>query len=264
MNMRVLGPLKIFPDCHLWLAAFSAEVRNGPSQLANDLANARMDDKDLKRWERYRPLLKKQQFLSSRLAVRAVLDQEFGDFSKDVVFTTDVRGRPKISCSTIDEAYCISLSHSAQLIAVAISKGECSPGVDVEMLQPLRGTAFRHLITDEEIAWMQKTGEMGMAGAISAVWTIKEAVWKSLGGPDQLTASEITFSDCAEGLTSRILHPGFAGNNVQLKLFASEDILHLPAATRINTKWTESIRIPFVGCFARRANPSYSKKFETT
>jgi phosphopantetheinyl transferase len=204
MTMHVTGPLMIAPGCHVWLAVFSPELNDSLSRQNSELSTASLSSSDFRRWEQYRPLEKKRQFLNSRLAVRSVLKEEFGPAASRIRMETGAGGRPILISSGVRECPEISLSHSDTAVAVAISRCGIPVGVDIEKIEPLKVRSLRFVTANScEMALYHRQNVLSETEFLRTLWTIKESVWKSLGGPGEITASDITVAYGEDGL----LHP---------------------------------------------------------
>lgn len=256
MRMQLTEPVEVFPHCSLWLVYFNPESDEAASNWSIDLVDAKLSNRDLLRWKQFRPAVKKQQFLDSRLAVRAVLKRELGDDAELVQFDSDSQGRPVLQSEGVNHGLQISLSHSENVVAVAISNGEFPIGVDIEIGVQLRADALRLISTHphERIWCDQWIGRE--AEALLALWTVKEAVWKSLHGGIGISISDI-WVDFTNGVfmprISPLLHKDERFRTqpfvVQCEAIAS-DALSLPPH--------EYATIGILGCAVQRVTPAKS------
>lgn len=192
MRMQLTEPVEVFPHCRLWLVYFNPESDEAASNQSTGLVEAKLSSRDLLRWKQFRPETKKQQFLASRLAVRAVLKRELGADADLVQFDSDSKGRPVLQSEGMNHGLQISLSHSKNAVAIAISNGEFPIGVDFEIEGPLRTDALRLIATQPHEGiwcdqWIGRESE-----ALLTLWTVKEAVWKSLHGSIGISISDIS------------------------------------------------------------------------
>ncbi len=248
MTIQLSGPFDVLTDCHLWIASYSTAHDAGEEYHSEDLAISLFGQQDLTRWRRFRPVEKKLQFLVSRMVVGMVLEKEFGPIGSTFTLDSDSRGRPKIVTATGEEFCRISLAHSGTVIAVVVSRSAFSVGVDVEVDQPLHIDALRKVaVSQAEMRWL---GCLGEKSAALVVWVVKEAVWKSLGGPEEVTAAEIVVECQANGFISYILHPSFASVGIQLATFSSRGFL-LPSSAGLTTEVSLPAGISLLGCVAQ-------------
>ncbi|MBC7966696.1 MAG: 4'-phosphopantetheinyl transferase superfamily protein, partial [Fuerstia sp.] len=220
--MHLADPVEVFPDCRLWLAYFDDESGDPVVSPEDALAEAKMSDRDQLRYQQYRPAVKKRQFLNSRRAVRSVLQRELGDTAAHVQFDSDSQGCPILVSEQIGCLPQISLSHSGNAVAVAISTHAFPIGVDIEIVEPLRAEALRQVAAHpHERAWCdQQTGRE--SDALATLWTIKEAVWKTLHSGGEITMAEISIEVHAGVLTSCVEHPAFKDAKFRTQLFVVE------------------------------------------
>ena len=253
MTIHLYGPLAVLSDSHLWLASFHPDASDDPTTLLEDLSYAQLDTRDLQRWNRFRPLDKKRQFLKSRVAVRTVLERELGAEAQCLFLRTNLRGRPFLHDNKGQERYQISLSHSGPLIAIVFSTGSASVGVDIENVQQIRKTALQNVtLRNEELEWMQRTGVSGNLGALLSVWTVKEAVWKALGGPESVTAANFTTHYDSEGAISCVLDGEKEGNKIQVTLFGPPAACPFSPLNWVPIKDDVFSNVSFLGCVAQK------------
>jgi phosphopantetheinyl transferase len=217
--MHLAEPVEVFPDCRLWLAYFDDGSGDSVSSPENALAEAALSARDQLRWQQYRPAAKKRQFLNSRRAMRSVLQRELGDTAAHVQFDSDSQGCPVLVSEQIGRLPQISLSHSGNAVAVAISTHAFPVGVDIEIVEPLRAEALRQVAAHpHERAWCDRqTGRE--SDALATLWTIKEAVWKTLHCGGELAMSEISTEFHAGILTPCVEHSAFKDAKFRTQLF---------------------------------------------
>ena len=217
--MHLADPVELFPDCRLWLAYFNDGSGDPVSSPENALAEAKMSARDQRRWQKYRPAEKKQQFLNSRRAVRAVLQREFGDDAAHVQFDCDAQGSPVLLSEQVGPWPQMSLSHSGNAVAIAISSNTFPTGVDIEVVEPLRAEALRLIAShSQERVWCnQETGHE--SDALATLWTIKEAVWKTLHSSDEIPISEISIEFDRGMLTPHVVNSVFNDAKFRTQLF---------------------------------------------
>lgn len=192
MTNRLWGPFQLLPDCRLWLAEDCINSNAKTSGLQRQLAEAHLSGRDLDRWDRYRPPKKKRQFLSSRLAIRAVLNREFGTASDNYVVEAMESGQPILKHSCQYPMASISLSHTGNMTAIVLGEKRHGLGVDLEIIQPLNvRTLSLTFMNQFEHDWLAEEGLSESPEATLAIWTLKEASWKALGGPSDRAFAEI-------------------------------------------------------------------------
>ena len=180
MTIQLADPVEILPGCRLWLARSDGLVEGLSAINECELTRAKFSDRDLSRWQHFRAAVKKRQFLNSRLAMRAVLQREFGDEAENIAYESDSNGCPFLSSSKQFRTPHISLSHSENAVAVAISDGEYPVGVDIEVSNPIHTNALRFVaLHPNEQVWCDSHAGLE-SEALTTLWTIKESVWKTL------------------------------------------------------------------------------------
>ncbi len=234
MTMHLAEPVRVFPDCRLWLASFDHDLPKSVSNTEVDLEQAKMTNRDLIRWRQFRPAEKKRQFLNSRLAVRAMLQREFAAEAEDIQFDSDSNGCPILTSRNGTRYAQISLSHSENVIAVAISNSEFPIGVDIEVDQPLHSDALRLVaLHPHEQTWCDsQTGRE--SDALLTLWTVKESVWKTLQCGNSISAASISVGFDDGTLTSGVSNPSLSDVIFRSQLFVlqceavASDTLLLP------------------------------------
>ena len=200
MKMHLADHVEVLPQCRLWLAYFEGDSEGSIAATAQDIAEAKLSTQDLYRWQQFRPAAKKRQFLNSRLAIRAVLKREFGNDAENITYDSDAFGCPILrSREKLAHVPHISLSHSENAVAVGISDAEYPVGVDIKVSNPLRTDALRFVaLHPHEQAWCDLHAGR-KSEALTTLWTIKEAVWKTLREMQDIPFSDISvLFDCGK------------------------------------------------------------------
>lgn len=192
MTHQLSGPFEPLPGCRLWLSEDLTGSDVGESGPHQEFAEAHLCDQDLLRWNRYRPPEKKRQFLNSRLAIQAVLKREFGTASDSYRVETIETGQPVLKHTYQSSLASISLSHTGNIAAIVVSDNQQGLGVDIEVVKPLNiHTLGLTFLNPLELDWLAKETLEKSPEMILAIWTLKEALWKALGGPRDAAMSEI-------------------------------------------------------------------------
>jgi len=248
--MHLADPVEVFPDCRLWLAYFDDGSGDPVFSPKNALAEAKLSVRDQLRWRQYRPAAKKRQFLNSRRAVRAVLQRELGDDAAHVQFDSDSQGCPVLLSQQVGQWPHMSLSHSGNAVAVAISTNAFPIGVDIEVVGPLRAEALRLIASHpRERAWYDRqTGRE--SDALATLWTIKEAIWKTLHCSDEVPISEISIEFYRGMLTPYVANSAFKDAKFRTQLFVVECFPVVPETIRLTTGPSRTIALR--GCVAQR------------
>lgn len=118
--------------------------------------------------------LKEQKFYAWKLLEYA-LKRSFGSDIKTVKFT---KQNGKWTC----DEYKFSISHCNDVLAVAVSRENV--GVDVELVNPARFKMdlARKICAERELINLLLLNENERALKLNAMWTVKEAAFKRLGG----------------------------------------------------------------------------------
>lgn len=192
MTNQLWGPFHITPNCRIWVAEDRTFKDATESELAKSFSEARLTNREVDRWNRYRPLEKKRQFLNSRLVIRSVLNSEFGTDSASLIMDSLESGQPILVNSHGSRVANVSLSHTRNITTIALSDTRYGLGVDIETIQPLNERAFGlSFINQFEREQMEQEGFIDNLNAMLAIWTLKEAFWKALGGPPQISLGDI-------------------------------------------------------------------------
>ena len=250
MTLHLTEPVHVFPDCRLWLASFNHEQSASASNREADLDQAKLTSRDLVRWQQFRPAEKKQQFLNSRLAVRAVLQREFAEAAEEIQFDSDPHGRPVLTVQEGPIATQISLSHSRNAIAVVISNNEFPIGVDIEVVAKLHSEALRLIaFHPDEQSWCDnQTGRE--SDALATLWTVKESVWKTLHQEHSIPIASISIEFDGGILSPRVSNPEFADAVFRLQLFTVDCEPIMPDTLRLPPSFST-----FRGCVTQRLSP---------
>lgn len=192
MLHRLWGPFHLMPNCRLWVAEDRTCKDATESAQDQRLAETLLTNRDRDRWNRYRPLEKKRQFLSSRLVIRDVLNCEFGTNSANLFVDTMESGRPMLVDSRGRRVASISLSHTGNMTTIALSDIRYDLGIDIETVQQMNARAFGlSFINRFEYDQLMKEALTEDPNAMLAIWTLKEAFWKALGGPQDTALGDI-------------------------------------------------------------------------
>lgn len=175
------APVRDFAAVHAWFCDL-----DNPRPLAGVDESAVSSD-ELARAERLVDEEKRRRFLRGRATVRSVIGELLGIPARDVEFTVDPEGKPRVvqprtcgSCAPPPLHVNWSRSQDVLLLA-ATTRGEL--GVDVEISDPrldLLALAETHFTSDEQASLRALPAEQ-RAASFFRCWTAKEAVLKALG-----------------------------------------------------------------------------------
>jgi phosphopantetheinyl transferase len=235
MNMHLAERIEVLPQCRLWLAYFDGDSDESISATTHDIAEAKFSTQDLHRWQQFRPVAKKRQFLNSRLAIRAVLQKEFGTDADDIQFSSDALGCPSLQSGRTEHIAHISLSHSENVVAVLISNGEYAVGVDVEVSNPLRTDALRFVaLHPHEQMWCDSHAGLE-SEALTTLWTIKESVWKTIREMRDIPFAEISVAFDSGIPTPAISHYFSETLRFRTQLFVQNCVQIVPGTLCLST-----------------------------
>jgi phosphopantetheinyl transferase len=163
----------------------SVELRTMYDQLSE--ANRRRSD-------RYRSATRQTQFLLARLLVLHLLKNGPG-LSVDGVEVTQLNsGQPVLCRSNEPMDLRVSISHSGNVAAVALSTGRVSPGIDIELEERLNISAMRFMLGKDRMAGSENSAshyEKDTERELRTEWLRRESAWKALGGPAELSVLTI-------------------------------------------------------------------------
>jgi phosphopantetheinyl transferase len=247
MNMHLAESIEVLPQCRLWLAYFDGDSDESISATTHDIAEAKFSTQDLHRWQQFRTAEKKRQFLNSRLAIRSVLEKEFGKAADNILFCSDSSGCPSLQSHENDHVAHISLSHSANAVAVVISEGSYPVGVDIEVHEPLRTEALRLVaLHPHEQVWCDLAPGRE-SEAFATLWTIKESVWKTLRKMQDIPFSGISVAFDSGIPTPVISHYFSETPCFRTQLFVQNSVQIVPGTLCLSTG-NSALR----GCVAQR------------
>ena len=191
--MSLHGPIEVVSGVRLWLH-FSGDT---DAHVGHDLNAAHLTENDVRRAERYRSIGKRRQFLISRKVIFDVVNRELNGMREYFpwrIASHVQSGRPELRDSAGGKIRSISISHSGNLTAIAFSNPEVDIGVDVEVCdQVLNPDSIARIpLTPYEAEWHGQLSGMTRTDAIRQSWTIKEAVWKSVGKESAIEMYQLT------------------------------------------------------------------------
>lgn len=153
------------------------------ASLADDRVDphALLSADELRRAERLRGGILRRRWMASHVALRRALAVELDVPPQSLEFMTDEGGKPHLAGAHAG-ALEFSLSHSAALAVVAVSRGT-PVGVDVELVESItdsNAVARRHF-THEEWHALDRLAGRERVDAFYRIWTRKEAYIKATG-----------------------------------------------------------------------------------
>jgi len=160
-----------------------------------------LSDEERSRGEKYRVPEKRRQFYFSRVTGRKLFGDLLGATPQQISWSAS--GVPDVSAvidGKLREIRC-SLSHSGQLLAIAIGPPNSGLGIDVEFETAVfNPSAVSHIVlTESERLQLEQLPVSDRNRALLHIWTVKEAALKSLRlhSPPQLHNFEVALGrDC--------------------------------------------------------------------
>ena len=133
------------------------------------------------RAERFRVEGARRRFVLARTLLRSELSQRVGGAPDALVFGVGPHGKPHLVTPALDSPPCFNLSHSGDLVVVAIAAVEV--GADVECLRPVAGAEklARRFFSSEECRAITALSGAVRDRAFLRIWTQKEAYLKATG-----------------------------------------------------------------------------------
>lgn len=134
------------------------------------------------RAERYRFAADRRRYLSSHLCLRRQLADRLGCDASQVEFGFGAGGKPCLGGRWAETPWRFSLSRSAGLAAVAISRAK-EVGVDIEAVRPIPNLEelAERCMSESELAEHRAGPPDRALGDFFQLWTCKEAALKAAG-----------------------------------------------------------------------------------
>lgn len=187
------GRVELRPDeVHVWRVAVAAGAA-GDAAAVETLSVA-----ERARAGRFHFAADRDRFIASHVALRGILASYLETMPASLAFSEGPHGKPFVDAPTQGRSLRFSLSHSADVALVAVSR-EREVGVDVERVRArddLEGFAARYFSPHERTALARVT-ESERLRAFFEIWTLKEAYLKACGDGllRELDAFDVTVGD---------------------------------------------------------------------
>ena len=126
--------------------------------------------------------IKREHFRSARFALRTILSGYTHMPSETIQFSYQGNGKPFIEQDTQKTSISFNITHSADLMLVAVSNGS-QVGIDLEKQQPVSSREFiiRQYFSKLDTECFEGLSEEEKRSAFLCLWTLKEAYAKALG-----------------------------------------------------------------------------------
>lgn len=148
------------------------------------------------RYQRFADENQAKQFLLGRYLLRhALSERESSVLPEDWVFVMDDYGKPKLSAGFSNTNWHFNLSHSTDLVVLALS--HClEVGVDVEYVhRPVFNFALaERYFSKGEVEFLSKLSATDQPMCLAEMWTLKEAFLKCQGVGLRVPLRHISFS----------------------------------------------------------------------
>ncbi|MBS0207360.1 MAG: 4'-phosphopantetheinyl transferase superfamily protein [Planctomycetes bacterium] len=172
-------PEQLGPDeVHVWLVRpDDLEVRDCRTR-----ALAMLAPDERARYDRYRHVPSRDQFLAARMLLRGVLSRYTDQPAADWTFATNQYGRPEIATPEVSPRLRFNLSHTTGLVALATVR-ECDIGVDVETVNRRNGGVHlaERYFSPSEVRDLLQVPLDRQHREFFDYWTLKEAYIKARG-----------------------------------------------------------------------------------
>ena len=139
------------------------------------------DYSNLKHGER-----KKSETVNGRELLKTAVLREFGVDSNTLIIEKGEHGKPYFSDR---EDIFFNISHSGDFVAVAV--GECSLGIDIQVVQNVRERMIDKLCNDDEKQFISNCPDKDKSFII--LWSLKESYIKAIGKGMSFPMSDINF-----------------------------------------------------------------------
>lgn len=204
-------------------------------------------DANRQRCDRYRSAARQAQFLLARLLALHVLKNGLRVSIDGVEVNQLPSGRPVLdrSCKPMEAR--ISIAHSGNVAAVAVSTGCVSAGIDIEMEDRLNADAMRFMLGDVHASGIDNCGdECGKESEreLRSEWLRRESAWKALGGPDDVSVLTLQLGSQMPNDPS-VPDSMILGKRPIFTLMSSGEIPGVEGATGVDSSASES---SFVAC----------------
>lgn len=156
---------------------------------------------DTSRWrcDRFRDVRRQAQFLLARCIVLRILREQLGMDTTGLVFDQLENGQPTINLNDGSVSLRISLAHSENVAAAAVSSGSMMAGIDVEFQTRLSVPALQFMLGELSETGTSSTSELCCSAEqtpateweVRKEWLRREAKWKAQGGPSSVSVLEM-------------------------------------------------------------------------
>lgn len=166
------------------------------------------------RLQRFRPVMKKVEFIASRLLLRHLLRTYTEWNIKEIEAIADDMGRPFWFLEGKPIALFFSLSHTKNMICCSVSRHK-EIGCDIELLQPRKyqQELATRVFSEKEQQFYHKLPQQAQSEFFYRSWTLKEAFVKALGQGLRIPLTSLSFTHKAERGGTFTVPPNHLGDN---------------------------------------------------
>ena len=173
---------------HIWSARYSDLDRYYP------VLSKLISDQEVSRAAGFKKPRDTQKYILRHGMVRAVLGQYIRNEPQAIRFVHEGSGKPNLDPEGDVHDICFSLSHTAEMICLGISK-KSRIGLDIvksDSRYPFSATA-QYLFTPGESQWITQTPSHEQHNRFFRIWSLKEALLKAMGGGvDMMQETEVS------------------------------------------------------------------------
>jgi 4'-phosphopantetheinyl transferase len=163
-------------DAHVWRASL-----NQPADVIAKLAPLLSQDEYQRAMKYYRPL-DRDRFIVGRGILRKIISAYLALAPGQLRFTYNEYGKPAVSDDQNDRALNFNLSHSAELVLYAVTRGR-DVGIDIEYVREDFATLeiAEHFFSKDEVAALKSLPAGQRTIGFFNCWSRKEAFIKAKG-----------------------------------------------------------------------------------
>lgn len=198
-------------DIDTWLLPISDWTHQ---DLSEAIIEELLSTDELKRFNRFRPISKKDEFVASRLLLRHLLHRYTQCDIKKTEAIPDEMGRPfwVEDGKPIDLFF--SLSHTRNMICCTVSRTR-EIGCDIESLQPRKyeRDLTERVFSKKEIQHYQNLPEHARSEFFYRSWTLKEAFIKAVGQGLRVPLTSLSFTYLVDSGTTFTVAPKHLGGS---------------------------------------------------
>lgn len=176
---------------HIWLVSINEfKSHHKPTRFLKLLSKS-----EIEKYSRFVLEKDRERFLITRVLARTVLS----DYIKAVTpatlrFTKNAHGKPEIASELRPYPLTFNISHSEDLIALAVASEEAI-GLDIEMINPELSTheLANRVFSEQEYLQLESAASACFCERFFELWTLKEAYLKALGMGLTIPLKSFTF-----------------------------------------------------------------------